>query len=1353
MSRLTSSRGLCTSPSELTVPDGALVVADNTVIDLDNIVQQRRGFAEYGSAFSTAAKQLTTYKNTLLVHHDDKLSFDNGSGAFVEFSGDYSELVPDYRIKSLETSGNLYFTTDNGIKKLSVEAVADLSTTTILNAGAAKAVDLSGVLVPSDSGFLPAQSKVAYRMVFGYTDASGNLILGSPSASLTLTNQSADVEQSEIFTVTVATYGSITAGEYFLFSTMDTDYFVWFNVSGTDTEPVSADTIGRTAIEVDISGLASNALVAGAIAQALSISAADITVVLDGAEVEVTVVTAGNATDAEQGTVASADVLITKVFDGSITTGTPANASLTFTLPPDVDTTYFYQMYRTGYATATEGVTLNDIDPGDEQYFIFEYPVTAANVSAGSITVSDITPDSFRASGAYLYTNAITGGGRGIIDANERPPIALDIASFRSSTFYANTKDIHRYTFNMLSVDDFVSGTTKFFIGKEDTAFAYTFKGAAQVVDLTVVSRDLSVGNSYTVVNSASNERSYYLWVDKGIISHSFNSTSDVDDATEYITIASHGFANGDAVVASGTLPAGLTASNTYYVISRTTNTFQLALTAGGSAINLTDAVGTGVLTHTPADPAVSGKLGIRIPLELYANTTQGSKDAILESLLTNEDFEAVDYSASVVRITNSDNGNATTASASSPNTWSISTVTAGDGEDAASREVLLSESTSTGIAIDLTARSLVRVINQDSNCPVTASYLSGTEDLPGRIILEAKVLEDVHFYVSISTASLSAEFSPELAVDFVVTGVNATTNVFTTSAAHGLVAGDIVYVNDNPNGTVVEISGVYTVATAPTTTTFTLTGLDVLATQAGITGAVFKTTSASDNNVAPNRLYFSKANQPEAVPSVNYIDIGSKDKEILRILALRDNLFVLKDDGIYIVTGASAPNFSVRLLDNSAILIAPDSAVVLNNLIYCLSSQGVISISDSGVSIVSRQIENLIKKVTTFNYDFRYTSFGVSYESDRAYLLWLPTTKLDTVATQCFRYSTITNTWTRWTKSNTCGLVNSLDDDRMYLGAGDDRDLVEQERKNGERQDYADRDFIRTIGTSAFDSTGLEVVISSTTDVEAGDVMVQSQYVSITKFNRLLNKLDEDSGTDTKTYYDDLNVTYGVDLGNALVDLVAALNADTGLYASFTVPSGSNTLLGLQTDYNLMIDELNDVSSGTILKDYATVTDLLYYEVLIEDVLASSNLITVNTTSLFIQGNVTIYKAIQSEVQWAPQHFGAPEVLKQIHEGTLMFDQSDIYGGVIAFSSDRSADFKEIEFELDGPGFWAAYNWGEVPWGGEGNGRPVRTLVPMEKSRCRYLNVKFRHFNARESYKLIGMSLTPREVSTRAYR
>ena len=60
----------------------------------------------------------------------------------------------------------------------------------------------------------------------------------------------------------------------------------------------------------------------------------------------------------------------------------------------------------------------------------------------------------------------------------------------------------------------------------------------------------------------------------------------------DVFTSYAHGLANADRVVVQapegGTLPTGISANTAYYVISATTDTFQVSLTQGGAAVTLT---------------------------------------------------------------------------------------------------------------------------------------------------------------------------------------------------------------------------------------------------------------------------------------------------------------------------------------------------------------------------------------------------------------------------------------------------------------------------------------------------------------------------------------------------------------------------------------------------------------------------------------------------------------------------------------------------------------------------------------------------------------------------------------------
>ncbi|MFV0422049.1 hypothetical protein [Oleidesulfovibrio sp.] len=60
------------------------------------------------------------------------------------------------------------------------------------------------------------------------------------------------------------------------------------------------------------------------------------------------------------------------------------------------------------------------------------------------------------------------------------------------------------------------------------------------------------------------------------------------DPATDTITCEAHGFSNGQTVVFSGTMPAGIQAGVTYHVRDVTADTFKVAATAGGAVVDIT---------------------------------------------------------------------------------------------------------------------------------------------------------------------------------------------------------------------------------------------------------------------------------------------------------------------------------------------------------------------------------------------------------------------------------------------------------------------------------------------------------------------------------------------------------------------------------------------------------------------------------------------------------------------------------------------------------------------------------------------------------------------------------------------
>lgn len=241
-------------------------------------------------------------------------------------------------------------------------------------------------------------------------------------------------------------------------------------------------------------------------------------------------------------------------------------------------------------------------------------------------------------------------------------------------------------------------------------------------------------------------------------------------------------------------------------------------------------------------------------------------------------------------------------------------------------------------------------------------------------------------------------------------------------------------------------------------------------------------TSFSSSNDSTPNGIYVSKVGQPEAVPIANLIFVGGGDQPIIRVVPLRDRVVVMKTDGIFVITGSTPDALTITLLDSTIICIAPDSVRLLNNSVYMLSQQGVVAITESGVTIQSRAIEGDLLFLASQQYThatFEQLVTATSYESERLYILALPTNINDQYSTQEFCYNWITNAWTRWTMDYEIGLVNPFDNLLYVSRPATNNNFLYQERKTYTYSDYMDDIFPVTI--TGVDATGLIVSISAT--------------------------------------------------------------------------------------------------------------------------------------------------------------------------------------------------------------------------------------------------------------------------------
>ena len=179
------SKGLYTyaNPLGTMCPPGAMSVANNVNCDEIGITTTRRGLDFYSAhQFTTTngpISKLFVYANTLYASFNaGQFAQDDGTGTWTTYGSGFLMLAPTGGfLHQCLAGGNSYFTTSNGIYKLS-----GVNSTPPIAAGAPPALDTT-ITVGSQisSGFLNAQSQCAYEIVWGYTDESNLLIIGAPS--------------------------------------------------------------------------------------------------------------------------------------------------------------------------------------------------------------------------------------------------------------------------------------------------------------------------------------------------------------------------------------------------------------------------------------------------------------------------------------------------------------------------------------------------------------------------------------------------------------------------------------------------------------------------------------------------------------------------------------------------------------------------------------------------------------------------------------------------------------------------------------------------------------------------------------------------------------------------------------------------------------------------------------------------------------------------------------------------------------------------------------------------------------------------------------------------------------------
>lgn len=276
---------------------------------------------------------------------------------------------------------------------------------------------------------------------------------------------------------------------------------------------------------------------------------------------------------------------------------------------------------------------------------------------------------------------------------------------------------------------------------------------------------------------------------------------------------------------------------------------------------------------------------------------------------------------------------------------------------------------------------------------------------------------------------------------------------------------------------------------------------------------------------------------------------------------------------------------------------------------------------------------------------------------------------------------------------------------------------------------------------------------------MEEGDVIVQTQYLTISQFNQILRMMDSDIGFLPGQSFTNFSPVAGDELGSRIAALVLELNlrdpstfTDTHGNTAYVYSNTTDFVL-MQDEWNKIVDRLNQ-SPNVFFSNYPKSIGTVPIEALVISKNLSNNEITLNLSLPYIEGPLVVYKAIDSSLEYTPQHGGDQVSFKQFSTAVCMFEYRSFITAQLGFSSDLSTDFDYIQFYPNSGGVFGGFSFGEgAVWGGLGDKAPLRTYIPRQKQRSRFIGAKFKHKGALESFSLYGIAITYSAYSDRAYR
>jgi hypothetical protein len=362
---------------------------------------------------------------------------------------------------------------------------------------------------------------------------------------------------------------------------------------------------------------------------------------------------------------------------------------------------------------------------------------------------------------------------------------------------------------------------------------------------------------------------------------------------------------------------------------------------------------------------------------------------------------------------------------------------------------------------LENTIRSFVRVINLRSYY-FYAAYASGDADPPGRMLIVERGLRDTASTIQAFRNHLA--WSPTMKMDasgdFTRLANVVTVDVSAYSPAHHLRVGDRISVT---TGTVDFPAGLKTIASTPTTTTFTYAESGANAAAVDVAYANATNEVLLESILLQNSWVYSAAQQWEAFPPAGFVTLGGPTSTLFRFEQFGTVGLFFNSEALWRLTGQDPSNFDVRPFPGggeTVRLFAQNTVAKTPSGVFVLAEEGALLATDTQFNPkVSEPIQPVIQKFVAGSEALKEATktyaWALGNEHEREYWLFLPDENAasPSTTTQAYIFNAKAAAaggtgWTRYTSGARTG-VYSRTDQRMYLAPNSSGPLLRERRDN----------------------------------------------------------------------------------------------------------------------------------------------------------------------------------------------------------------------------------------------------------------------------------------------------------------